>query len=156
MAVSGENNLLKRKSDEILNKNEEIDSTKETIKVSKQKIAKVEAASLRAYQERNQEAAGLEYNLNKKELNATNKILKEKDKEIYRLAQKNENLSHTIKNTKSELNSLNSENKKLVESKYQKVTKASSVASIKQISLLGHYVCSKISATIVHRFFCYK
>ena len=69
-----------QKSDEILNKIEEIDNAKKTIKVLEQKIAKVEAASLRAYQERNQEAAGLKSSLNKKdhefnnikkELNAT-------------------------------------------------------------------------------------
>ena len=38
-----------------------------TIKVLEQKIAKVEAAFLRACQERNQEAAGLKSSLNKKD-----------------------------------------------------------------------------------------
>ena len=57
--------------------------------------------------------ASLENESFKKDLQAKNKLIKEKDKEIYKLEQKFENLDTNLMRTKSELKDIKSENVRL-------------------------------------------
>jgi hypothetical protein len=70
-----------------------------------------------------------EQETSKKELNGKGKLVKEKDKEIYSLNQKCENLEHIVKKLKSEISDIKSENKKLLKAKGVKVKKLKSVST---------------------------
>ena len=56
----------------------------------------------------------------KKDLNLSKKVVKEKEKEIHRTEQKNENLADNINRLQSELGTLKVENKKLLKKEVPK------------------------------------
>ena len=122
-----ENNHLKQEL-KVLQMTQE--SSKETIRVLEQKMAHVEASALKAFEERNVninslkksvKTANFESESHKKDLLAQNKFIKEKEKEIYKLENKCENLDANLKRSKGEVHTLKSENVKLL--KKQKVFK---------------------------------
>ena len=93
---------------------------KETVNILEDKISKIEASAVKLYQEKGQEITNLKNNIKKqeheiagikKDLSVANKIVKEKDKEIYRTVQKNDNLSDNLKKIKLELSNIRTENK---------------------------------------------
>ena len=139
---------VKNASDDLLNQQKdqhvkEIDelnaankASRDTIKILEDKISKIEASALRAFDERRQETATLKTTLKnqanentnlKKDVTLANKNAKEKDKEIYRVEQKNENLSDNIKQFKLEISNLKAESKKLQKKKSLKLIKSTSV-----------------------------
>ena len=139
---------VKNASDDLLNQQKdqhvkEIDelnaankASRDTIKILEDKISKIEASALRAFEERRQETATLKTTLKnqanenanlKKDLTLANKAAKEKDKEIYRVEQKNENFSDNFKKFKLEISYLKYESKKLQTS--FKTMKAASVST---------------------------
>ena len=97
-------------------------SAYDTIKLLEEKISKVEEAAFREFEEKKQEIVLLKKALTKqesdviiikKDLNITKKGTKEKEREICRIEQKNENLSDNIKRLKNEISNLKADNKKL-------------------------------------------
>ena len=116
--LNTENLKLKEETEELQSQNR---SSTEIVTILEQKIAKIEAAALKSYEDKNLETATLrdalkntkaELEMNKKDLNAKNKLVKEKEKENQKLDQKNENLVENVKKLKSDVNSLKTEIKK--------------------------------------------
>ena len=79
---------------------------KETIQILEQKITKIEAAALKSFEDRSLEMLNLknalknlkiELEISKKEITSKSKIIKEKEKENYKLDQKNENLEENVR-----------------------------------------------------------
>ena len=109
--------------------------SQEIVDILEEKVSKAESNSLRAFKH-NSEQVLVYKNLVKscdgqmealkRDLNLNSKSLKEKNKEIYRLDQKSENLSDTLKKLKSELSSLKVENSKLKNQKPVKSKKSCS------------------------------
>ena len=98
-------------------------SSTETIQIFEQKIANMEASALKSFEERNVEVTSLKKSIKtsnleieslKKDLQARNKHVKEKENETNKLEQKCENLVANLKRTKNEMNSMKSENLKLI------------------------------------------
>ena len=115
-----ENDNLKEQIKELLTSKK---SFQETIKILEQKVAKAEASALKSFQKRNSDVDVLKTSLRnanndlesyKKDLQAKNKCIKEKEKEIYKLEQKSENLASNLQKSKTQISSLESENSKLV------------------------------------------
>ena len=98
------------------------------------KMSKVEESALNSFKASSTETSTLkealknlriELEMTKKEVNTKNKVIKEKEKEIYRVVQKSENLNDTITKSKLEINSLKAEIKKLKKKPEKKVSTAS-------------------------------
>ena len=92
-----------------------------TIKVLGEKLSKAEASAIKSFEEKHQEILNLKLVLKKKdselaniqkEMKVSNKALKVKEKEEYRLSQKIDNLSDNLKKCKTEISTLKAENKK--------------------------------------------
>ena len=131
-ALVNENSSLKTQ----IESNKE--ASRETINLLEEKLAKAEASSMKSFKDKNEELLALknvvknyrqEQETSKKELNAKGKLVKEKDKEIYRLEQKCENLEYNAKKLKSEISDIKFENKKLLKAKAVKVKKESVLTS---------------------------
>ena len=116
-------------------------TSQDTIKLLEQKISKVEAAALKLFEEKKVEVATLKKSLNNsnmeierfnKDVKANNKLIKDKDKEIFRLEQKNENMTDNLKKSKTEISSLKSEQSKLIRKNkvHAKVSKSVSTNTI--------------------------
>ena len=133
-----ENELLHQQNEELLKTIEDLyavrSASPDTIKILEEKIGKVEESAYRAFQEKSQEISNLKDSIKKQEsegnslrkgVNAANKVIKEKEKEIYRVVQKSENLNDTITKSKLEINSLKAEIKKLKKKPEKKVSTAS-------------------------------
>jgi hypothetical protein len=125
--LASENDNLKEQIEELLTSNK---SSQETIDILEQKVAKAEASALKSYQERKSDGDALKKSLKtanndlesyKKDLQAKNKCIKEKEKEIYKLEQKSENLASNLQISKTRISSLESENSQLI--KKQKIVK---------------------------------
>ena len=100
----------------------QIQELQETIESLEQKLAGAEAQSMKAFEEKMIEINALKKALKngedekvtiQKALEAKNRELKERDKLVKKLEQKQENMNINIKNLKSELTKAKSENKKL-------------------------------------------
>jgi hypothetical protein len=110
-------------------------SLSDTVNVLEKKLSKAKASALKSFNSKNEEILTLNASLKKKDqelenqkkdLNKRGKIVKEKEKEIYRLQQKNENLESNLKKLNSEINDLKTENKRLVKGNSGKKIKSSS------------------------------
>ena len=125
--VEHEDSLLLAENDHL--KQELVDlqklqnSSTETIQIFEQKIANMEASALKSFEERNVEVTSLKKSIKtsnleieslKKDLQARNKHVKEKENETNKLEQKCENLVANLKRTKNKMNSMKSENLKLI------------------------------------------
>ena len=112
--VEHEDSLLLAENDHL--KQELVDlqklqnSSTETIQIFEQKIANMEASALK----KSNKTSNLEIESLKKDLQARNKHIKEKENETNKLEQKCENLVANLKRTKNEMNSMKSENLKLI------------------------------------------
>ena len=131
--MNTENLKLKEENEELQSQNR---SSTEIVTILEQKIAKIEAAALKSYEDKNLETATLrdalkntkaELEMNKKDLNAKNKLVKEKEKENQKLDQKNENLVENVKKLKSDVNSLKTEIQKF--EKQKKIPKSKDVST---------------------------
>ena len=100
----------------------QIQELQETIESLEHKLAGAEAQSMKAFEEKMIEVNALKKALKngedekvtiQKALEAKNRELKERDKLVKKLEQKQENMNINIKNLKSELTKARSENKKL-------------------------------------------
>ena len=104
-----QNSLLISENKEFKEQIEELQvlttSSKETVDILEEKISKVEASALKSFEARNIETSTLKSNLknlkieletSKRDLNARNKTIKEKEKENNKLDQKNKNLAENI------------------------------------------------------------
>lgn len=114
---------LKNKISE-LQKN--VEESNEIIDTLENKVDKAEATALKVYEEKTIEVETLKNALNKcneeasklkKELEKEKKIVKEKENFIRKLNHKCDNLTLNIKNAKSELNKVKTENKKLAKNR---------------------------------------
>ena len=122
-----ENDNLKEQIKELLTSKQ---SSFNTIEILEQKVAKSEASALKTFQERKSDVEVLTKSLKtanndlascKKDLQVKNKCIKEKEREIYKLEQKSENLASNLQKAKTKISSLESERTKLV--KEQKIVK---------------------------------
>jgi hypothetical protein len=107
---------------------------------------------LKVFEERNTEVAALKKSLksmnieidySKKDSLAKSKFIKEKEKEVYKLEQKCQNLAESLKKSKADNSSLKSENSKLIKKKMAKVKKVHNV-SLDQLSSTLPLITSKI------------
>ena len=101
------------------------------INVLEDKLSKSEASATKSFKDKNDDLITLKTVLKnrnqeidslKKEINLKGKVIKEKEKEIYRLDQKSENLGDSVKQLKCEVKDLKSVNKKLVKGRANKST----------------------------------
>ena len=97
-------------------------SQSKTINILEEKIAKMESAAIKAFNEKTDEVINLKKVLKnshqevvnlKNEIRVKNNIIKEKEKDIYKLDKKGNNLEDNLKKSKVELSTIKSENKKL-------------------------------------------
>ena len=120
--LEDENKVIKEEKNDLVDKVRELESSRktatETLHLLEEKIAKAEAAALKCYQEKNHEVATFKTvvkNHNdelarlKADLSQANRSLKEKDKELFRLDQKCDNLSNNMNKYKTEVSHLKAE-----------------------------------------------
>ena len=97
----------------------QLNSSNNTLDILETKIEKVEAEAIKSYEGRNLEIntlkdalknQNIEIETCKRDLNARNKTLKEKEKETYKLDGKAENLAESVKRLKVERTSHKQEN----------------------------------------------
>ena len=125
MPANSENDELVEKKEHLNQKVDEmqnlIESKSETIQTLEEKITNVEASAYKSLKEKNDEVntvknslknANQEIAILKNELKSKHKVVKEKEKEVFRLDQKCENLGKNLKRVKEEVNSMKSDNKK--------------------------------------------
>ena len=114
-----ENEKLKRLNEELFIQSK---SSGETIKILEQKVTHIEAEALKSFNNRNQETSILKKSLkdltdeletSKKNVSAINRTIKLKEKENYKLEQKNDNLADTVKKMKSDINTLKQDKRRL-------------------------------------------
>ena len=103
-------------------KDDETKAYKQSTEILEQKVKKAEANNSKLFEEKRTDAEACrkqikhpndEINANKKEIFDLKKVVKEKDKVLYRISNKCENLESTVKRVKTENSSLKKENKKL-------------------------------------------
>jgi chromosome segregation ATPase len=124
--VGHHNSQLESENDHLREQIQELQiaqkSSQETIEILEQKISKIEASALKAFDERNIDTTVLKNSLKtanidlehfKKDVRAQNKCIKEKEKEIYKLEQKSENLADNLQKSKTKISSLESENSEI-------------------------------------------
>ena len=101
----------------------EKDGAIKTIEILEQKIAKAEASTLKLFEEKKTNIEALKNQIKplnieisdyKKEITCLKKSLKDKDKSLYKLHIKCQNLETSFKRSKSEIASIKSENKKKI------------------------------------------
>ena len=139
--VKQEHSELKNEIEHLLlqlnNTKVEAKTSKDTINILEEKVSKSEAAALKIFEERSLEIVTLKNVLKKKdseisdykkELLEANKALKGKEKEAYKLQQKNDNQSDSITRIKAEISILKTENKNLLKKKPSK-RKSSNVST---------------------------
>ena len=156
--LKSENSELKDQNFQLLEQVEDLiaanQTFRDTVQVLEEKISKIEKAAFKEYEEKKHEVTMLKTALKKqegdvlgvkKDLNLSKKVVKEKEKEIYRTEQKNENLADNIKRLKSELGTLKVENKKLLKKKSLKVTETSSLP----VNRSDDIHCSPLSESFV-------
>ena len=132
-----QNHLLNTEISKLKEENEMLQSqnksSSETVEILEEKLAKVEAAAFKTYEDKNRETHTLKYSLRnlknelentKKDMNTRNKLVKEKEKENYKLGQKNENLVENIRKLKSEISSLRTEIKNFEKQQRARIKKA--------------------------------
>ena len=116
--ILDENSNLKTKIKELGAANK---TANESVPLLEEKLAKAEASALKCFKEKSEEILTLksvvknkthEIDNSRKDLSIKVKEAKDKEKEIYRLDQKCENLEDTVKRLKSSISDLKSENKK--------------------------------------------
>jgi chromosome segregation ATPase len=121
--ILDENSNLKTKIKELGAANK---TANVTIPLLEEKLAKAEASALKCFKEKSEEILTLKSDVknktheienSRKDLSIKVKEAKEKEKEIYRLDQKCENLEDTVKRSKSTVSDLKSENKSLLKDK---------------------------------------
>ena len=114
------------------------ESSKETVNILEDKIAKIEAEAMKNYKDSSDKVDTLkgviknhkiEIENIKKDLKLENKTVKEKSKEIFKLEQKCENLQNNVKNFKLEISTLKSENKKIVKKTTMKPTTTKTIST---------------------------
>ena len=119
-------------------------SYSETVEILDKKTANIEASALKSFEDRKTEEAALRKSLKtlnldnegyRKDLQTKNKYIKEKEKEVYKLEQKCENLASNLKNSKSENNNVKSKNLKLLKKQKQAKSKSSRSVSTNTIPL---------------------
>ena len=129
----GQNSELVEKNEELKQKVVEMQgfdkSKSEVIQLLESKIANMEASAFKSFKDKSDEVSNLKIALKnsnremtnlKDELRARNKLVKEKEKEAYKLDQKCENLEANLRRAKEEVNSIKSNYKKL--QKKQKIS----------------------------------
>ena len=130
--LESENSILKT---QIIACEHDKESLSDTVNVLERKLSKAEASALKSFTSKNEEILTLKASLkkqnqegenNQKDLKSKGKIVKEKDREIYRLQQKNENLESNLNKLKSDIKDVKTENKKLVKGKSVKKVKSAS------------------------------
>ena len=122
----GQNSELVEKNEELKQKVVEMQgfdkSKSEAIQLLESKIANMEASAFKSFKDKSDEVSNLKIALKnsnreitnlKDELRARNKLVKEKEKEAYKLDQKCENLEANLRRAKEEVNSIKSKYKKL-------------------------------------------
>ena len=137
-----ENIELKKNMNHLLEQvktlNSEAKAAKDTISILEHKVSKSEAAALKVFEERSLETVNMRNVLKKKDseilsckkdLVQANKDLKAKEKEAFKLEQKNDNQADNIKRFKTEISTLKVENKKLVKKKPQNKLKSVNVST---------------------------
>ena len=104
--LNSEVSKLKEENEKLQSQNK---SSSEIVKILEEKLAKVEAAAFKSYEDKNLETNTLKDSLRnfktelqntKKDMNTRNKLVKEKEKENYKLDQKNENLVENVRKLK--------------------------------------------------------
>ena len=129
--------VLFDKNQQLLLQIKKLDETNKTstntVKILEEKVSKAEASAFKSFEEKSQEIFCLKKAIKtkdselaclQKEIKLANKALKEKEKEEYRLGQKNENLAENIQKFKSEISTLKSENKKLLKKNSSRSSKS--------------------------------